>query len=206
MKVILLGAPGAGKGTQAIKLSRELNIPHISTGDIFRENIKEGTPVGVRAKEFIDKGMLVPDEITLEIVAERLKKDDCTNGYLLDGFPRTLPQAQALAELVEIDVALNIDIDQTILKERLCGRRCCPECGGTYHVKHLTGDACPVCGAKLIIRKDDNVETVTKRLEVYNAQTAPLISYYESCGKLFNVDGNRDVEEVFKTCLDRLKE
>ena len=206
MKVILLGAPGAGKGTQAIKLSRELNIPHISTGDIFRENIREGTPVGVRAKEFIDKGMLVPDEITLEIVADRLKKDDCANGYLLDGFPRTLPQAQALAELVEIDVALNIDIDQTILKERLCGRRCCPKCGGTYHVKHLTSDACPACGAELIIRKDDNVETVTKRLEVYNAQTAPLISYYEACGKLFNVDGNRDVEEVFKTCLDRLKE
>jgi adenylate kinase len=206
MKVILLGAPGAGKGTQAIKLSRELNIPQISTGDIFRENIREGTPVGVRAKEFIDKGMLVPDEITLEIVVERLKKDDCANGYLLDGFPRTLPQAKALAELVEIDVALNIDIDQTILKERLCGRRCCPECGGTYHIKHLEGDACPECGAKLIIRKDDNVETVTKRLEVYNLQTAPLISYYEACGKLFNVDGNRDVEDVFKTCLDRLKE
>ena len=206
MKVILLGAPGAGKGTQAIKLSRELNIPQISTGDIFRENIREGTPVGVRAKEFIDKGMLVPDEITLEIVVERLKKDDCANGYLLDGFPRTLPQAKALAELVEIDVALNIDIDQTILKDRLCGRRCCPECGGTYHIKHLEGDACPACGAKLIIRKDDNVETVTKRLEVYNRQTAPLISYYEACGKLFNVDGNRDVEDVFKTCLDRLKE
>ena len=206
MKVILLGAPGAGKGTQAIKLSRELNIPQISPGEIFRENIREGTPVGVRAKEFIDKGMLVPDEITLEIVVERLKKDDCANGYLLDGFPRTLPQAKALAELVEIDVALNIDIDQTILKERLCGRRCCPECGGTYHIKHLEGDACPECGAKLIIRKDNNVETVTKRLEVYNRQTAPLISYYEACGKLFNVDGNRDVEDVFKTCLDRLKE
>ena len=206
MKIILLGAPGAGKGTQAIKLSRELNIPHISTGDIFRENIREGTPVGVRAKEFIDKGMLVPDEITLEIVVERLKKDDCNKGYLLDGFPRTLPQAEALAKIVDIDIALNIDIDQSILTERLCGRRCCPECGGTYHIKHLTGDTCTACGAKLITRKDDNIETVTKRLEVYNAQTAPLIEFYADNGKLFNVDGNRDVEVVFNDCLNRLKE
>ena len=125
MRIILLGAPGAGKGTQAIKLSKELNIPHISTGDIFRENIREGTPVGVRAKEYIDKGMLVPDELTLEIVCDRLKKEDCKNGFLLDGFPRTLPQAEALADMVDIDVALNIDIDQNILRDRLCGRRCC---------------------------------------------------------------------------------
>lgn len=206
MKVILLGAPGAGKGTQAIKLSRELNIPHISTGDIFRENIREGTPVGIRAKEFIDKGMLVPDDVTLQIVTERLAKDDCKGGYLLDGFPRTLPQAKALADIVDIDVALNIDIDQSILANRLCGRRCCPDCGGTYHVHSLKSDICPECGAKLITRKDDNIETVTKRLEVYNAQTAPLIRYYTDCGKLRNVDGNQDVQDVFIDCLKVLKE
>ena len=149
--------------------------------------------------------MLVPDELTLEIVCDRLKKEDCKNGFLLDGFPRTLPQAEALADMVDIDVALNIDIDQNILRDRLCGRRCCPSCGGTYHINTLGDESCPACGDGLITRKDDNVETVTKRLEVYNRQTAPLIEFYSACGKLINVDGNRDIQEVFADCLGKLK-
>lgn len=205
MRVILLGAPGAGKGTQAILLSKELKVPHISTGDIFRRYIREGTPVGLRAKEFIDKGMLVPDELTLQIVAERLEASDCREGFLLDGFPRTLPQAEALSGIVDIDAVINIDIDQSVLKDRLCGRRCCPKCGGTYHVNTLKDSLCPACGAELIIRKDDNVQTVTERLRVYNEQTVPLIQYYEQCGKLLVVDGNQSVEDVFAGCMEKLK-
>lgn len=206
MRIILLGAPGAGKGTQAIQLSKALGIPHISTGDIFRENIKGGTPIGVRAKEYIDQGMLVPDELTLQIVQDRLEREDCNAGFLLDGFPRTLPQAEALDATVKVDVALNIDIDQSILKARLCGRRTCPNCGGTYHVHSHKSENCPACQEKLVIRKDDNEETVTKRLEVYNQQTAPLIQFYSEQAKLKNVNGNQDVDVVFNECMLKLKE
>lgn len=173
MKIILLGAPGAGKGTQAIKLSKEFGIPQISTGDMFRANIKNETPVGMKAKSYMDQGLLVPDEVVLEMIEQRLQAEDCANGFMLDGFPRTLPQAEALDRQIEIDAAVNLHVDQALLLERLCGRRTCPSCGGTYHISTLQGNICPECGSELVCRKDDNEETVTKRLAVYNDQTAP---------------------------------
>ncbi|MBQ8394649.1 MAG: adenylate kinase [Clostridia bacterium] len=205
MNIILLGAPGAGKGTQASKISQAYNLPHISTGDIFRENIKNQTPVGILAKSYIDKGQLVPDEVTCEIVEERLACDDCKNGYMLDGFPRTIPQAETLSKLEKIDVVINIDVDFSLLLDRLCGRRVCKDCGESYHVSRLNGaTTCARCGGELYQRKDDNPETVRKRLIVYNAQTAPLIDYYSKKGLLLNVVGNTTPEDVFQEVSKKL--
>ena len=205
MNIILLGAPGAGKGTQAIRLAERYNIPHISTGDIFRSNIKEQTPIGVIAKSYIDKGQLVPDEVTVQIVKERLEKEDCKNGYLLDGFPRTVAQAEALSEFSEINAVVNIDVPLGKLLRRITGRRICRDCGGSYHVDFLGGkENCLKCGGELTQRADDNEETVKSRLDVYVAQTAPLTEYYEEKGVLITVDGDGGIGEVFDAITQRL--
>ena len=208
MKIVLLGAPGAGKGTQAARITETYSIAHISTGDIFRANIKAGTPLGVLAKSFIDYGQLVPDEVTCEIVQNRLQEDDCKNGFMLDGFPRTIPQAEMLTDLLELDAVVNIAVDSALLMERICGRRVCKNCGATYHISTLNGDVCEKCGGELLQRKDDNPETVQSRLQVYESQTAPLIEYYEKAGILMSVDGNAAPNEVFeeiKAKLDALR-
>ena len=200
-----MGAPGAGKGTQAVRLAKRYNIPHISTGDIFRSNIKERTPIGIVAKSYIDKGQLVPDEVTIQIVKERLEKDDCKNGYLLDGFPRTVSQAEALDGFSEIDSVVNIDVPLHKLMRRITGRRVCGKCGESYHIDYLDGStSCRKCDGELIQRADDNEETVGKRLEVYEKQTAPLIDHYKSKGKLIEVDGDGDIDSVFAAIVERL--
>lgn len=200
-----MGAPGAGKGTQAVRLAKRYNIPHISTGDIFRSNIKERTPIGIVAKSYIDKGQLVPDEVTIQIVKERLEKDDCKNGYLLDGFPRTVSQAEALDGFSEIDSVVNIDVPLHKLMRRITGRRVCGKCGESYHIDYLDGStSCRKCDGELIQRADDNEETVGKRLEVYEKQTAPLIDHYKSKGKLIDVDGDGDIDSVFAAIVERL--
>ncbi|MBQ9714566.1 MAG: adenylate kinase [Clostridia bacterium] len=205
MNIILLGAPGAGKGTQASKISQAYKLPHISTGDIFRENIKNQTPIGVLAKSFIDKGQLVPDEVTCKIVEERIARADCKNGYMLDGFPRTIAQAEALDKISNIDLVINIEVDFSLLLERLCGRRVCKDCGESYHISRLNGKTdCARCGGELYQRKDDNPETVQSRLDVYTAQTEPLISYYKNKGILFNVVGNTTPEDVFAEVSKKL--
>ena len=205
MNVILLGAPGAGKGTQATKISDAYKLPHISTGDIFRENIKNQTPIGLEAKSYIDKGQLVPDEVTCRIVEDRLQKSDCKDGYMLDGFPRTIAQAEALDKITKIDLVINIDVDFSLLMERLCGRRVCKECGESYHVLTLNGETkCSRCGGELYQRKDDNPETVQSRLDVYNAQTTPLIEYYQKKGLLFSVDGSTTPEYVYDVVSKKL--
>jgi adenylate kinase len=197
MNIILLGAPGAGKGTQASKIVDAYKLPHISTGDIFRENIKNQTPIGLLAKSYIDKGALVPDEVTCKIVEERISREDCKNGYMLDGFPRTIAQAEALDKITNIDLVINIDVDFSLLLDRLCGRRVCKDCGESYHITRLNGETkCSRCGGELYQRKDDNPETVQSRLDVYNGQTAPLIEYYTAKGVIFNVDGSKTPEEV----------
>jgi adenylate kinase len=197
MNIILQGAPGAGKGTQASKIADRYGLPHISTGDIFRENIKNQTEIGVLAKSYIDKGQLVPDEVTCKIVEERINRDDCKNGYMLDGFPRTIAQAEALDKITKIDLVINIDVDHSLLMERLCGRRVCKDCGESYHLSRLNGETkCARCGGDLYQRKDDNPETVQSRLDVYNAQTAPLIAYYTEKGLIFNVHSDERPPEV----------
>jgi adenylate kinases len=204
MRLVLLGAPGAGKGTQAVNLSEKLVIPHISTGDIFRANIKSGTPLGKMAKEYIDKGELVPDEVTIGIVKDRLSRDDCRKGFILDGFPRTIPQAESLDKVLsEMSVALDhvVDIcvrDSDIVK-RLSGRRVCPECGMSYHIDFgppKKPDTCDGCGAKLIQREDDKEETVLNRLKTYHEQTEPLIGFYKSKGKLLVVEGQDKISDT----------
>ena len=210
MNIILLGAPGAGKGTQASMITDAYGVLHISTGDIFRANMQEQTPIGVIAKSYIDKGQLVPDDVTCQIVENRLKEDDCKkNGFMLDGFPRTIPQAEALSKWTEIDAVINIDIDTSLLMARLCGRRVCKDCGESYHVSRLNGKTtCEKCGGELFQRKDDNAETVSSRLNVYHAQTAPLIAYYAERGLLVNVQGDATPTEVFaeiRSKLDALK-
>ena len=197
MKIVLLGAPGAGKGTQAVKIAEKYGIVHISTGDIFRKNLKEGTPVGLKAKAYIDKGQLVPDEVTCEIVAERLKESDCKKGFMLDGFPRNVDQAKALEKMTDIDVVLNIDVDLTKLMARLTGRRVCGKCGESYHVSTFTGKTCVKCGGDVIQRADDTEETVGKRLKVYTEQTQPLIEFYANKGKLQSVNGMQGIDDVF---------
>ncbi len=198
MKLILLGAPGCGKGTQAGKISDKYDLPHISTGDIFRENIKNQTPIGIKVKEIMDNGNLCPDELTVELVKDRLAEDDCKNGYLLDGFPRSLNQAQALDQFNSPDMVLNIYVDLSKVEKRLTGRRSCLNCKTSFHIDFIGNSMkCPICGGDLTIRKDDNPETVKSRLEVYSNQTAPLIEYYSKQGKLVNVDGNGGIEEVF---------
>jgi len=197
-KVILLGAPGAGKGTQAAMICEEFKVPHISTGDILRRNIKEGTPLGLKAKEYIDKGALVPDEVVIGLVESRLSEKDCENGYVLDGFPRTIPQAEALDKVADIDLAVNIDVPFELIVSRLGGRRVCV-CGETYHVSTLNGETkCKRCGKELFIRDDDKPETVKNRLAVYEAQTQPLIDYYGRQNKLVNVPATGTIEEIFK--------
>ena len=210
MNLILLGAPGAGKGTQATKIADRYGIVHISTGDIFRANIKNGTPIGLLAKSYTDKGELVPDEVTCEIVKDRLTWDDCKKGYLLDGFPRNLFQAEYLDKIAKIDAVVNINIDFALLEDRLCGRRVCKECGESYHISTLNGaTTCSRCGGELYQRKDDNPETVKSRLDVYTAQTQPLIDYYTKKGIILNFTGTEAPAEVLfeevKAKLDSIK-
>lgn len=205
MKIIMLGAPGAGKGTQAKKIAELCNIPHISTGDIFRANIKEGTELGKKAKSYMDAGELVPDELVCDLVVDRIQQDDCTNGYILDGFPRTIPQAEALTNALnaieqKLAHALNFDVpDENIIK-RMAGRRSCVGCGATYHVEFnppKVEGACDVCGEELILRDDDKPETVTNRLNIYHKETQPLIDYYEKQGLVSTIDGTQSMDKVF---------
>ena len=205
MNVILLGAPGAGKGTQAVRIAAAMNIPHISTGDIFRKNIKEKTPVGLKAKSYIDRGQLVPDEVVVEIVQQRIDEDDCKNGFLLDGFPRTIAQAEALDRLTNIDNVINLEVDLDKLVDRITGRRVCEKCGESYHVSTKKDDICEKCGGKLIQRADDTEETVKSRLNVYKNETAPLINFYKKQGVLKNVDGMKSIEEVFEEISKAVK-
>lgn len=205
MKIIMLGAPGAGKGTQAIMIAEKYNIPHISTGDIFRANIKNQTELGKKAKSYMDQGLLVPDELTCDLVVDRIAKKDCENGYILDGFPRTIPQAEALTAALsaqggQIDYAIDVDVPDSNIVNRLGGRRACLKCGATYHIKFNTPKKegiCDSCGEALVLRDDDRPDTVQKRLDVYHAQTQPLIEYYKEKGVLRKVDGTVPVEEVF---------
>ena len=205
MKIVMLGAPGAGKGTQAKMIAAKYQIPHISTGDIFRANIKNGTELGKKAKSYMDQGLLVPDELTVDLVIDRLAQDDCKNGYILDGFPRTIPQAEALdaalAKLGEkMDYAVDVDVPDENIVSRMSGRRACTGCGATYHIVYnpsKKGECCEVCGEKLILRDDDKPETVQKRLNVYHEQTQPLIDYYTKQSILRTVDGTQDMNDVF---------
>lgn len=207
MNVIFLGPPGAGKGTQAVRVCERLGIPQISTGDILRRAMKEQTPTGLAAKSYVDKGELVPDSVVIDIVRERLEQDDCANGYVLDGFPRTVPQAEALASFARIDAVIDIEVSDEKLTERLSGRRVCPACGGTYHVSTLDGaTTCAKCNTALIQRGDDKAETVLSRLAVYHAQTAPLIDYYEQRGLLRRVDGAQPMDACFAAILQALGE
>ena len=207
MKIVLLGPPGAGKGTQAKSISNRYSIPHISTGDIFRKNISEGTPLGIEAKGYIDKGQLVPDEVTINMVKDRLTWEDCKNGYLLDGFPRTVAQAEALEGFLaerneKLDTALSIEVPSSFILERMTGRRVCPSCGASYHVKFnppTKDGVCDVCGSDIVQRKDDTEETVSERLEVYERQTQPLIDFYNNKNLLSTVDGTKAINEVFES-------
>lgn len=212
MKIIMLGAPGAGKGTQAKQIADKYGIPHISTGDIFRANIKEGTQLGKKAKSYMDEGLLVPDELVCELVVDRIQHDDCANGFILDGFPRTIPQAEALTEALEklgskIDFALDIDVPDENIIERMSGRRACLNCGATYHIVNIPTKVegiCDRCGEKVVLRDDDKPETVKKRLEVYHAQTRPLIDYYKKQNVLKTVDGTQPMDTVFQVIVETL--
>ena len=205
MKIIFLGAPGSGKGTHATRVKTELGIPHISTGDIFRENIKGGTPLGVLAKSYIDKGALVPDDVVIKIVEDRLSREDCKKGFILDGFPRTIYQAEALKKIAAIDVVINLVVDDEAIVKRVAGRRMC-RCGETYNVAFLNGaTTCAKCGAELYQREDDKEETVKSRLEVYHKETAPLIDYYRKEGLLKDVDGSQGIEAVYADIMKVLK-
>lgn len=205
MRLILLGPPGAGKGTQAANIVNKYQLPHISTGDIFRANIKQGTDLGNRAKAFMDKGELVPDSLVVELVEDRLQQDDTKIGFMLDGFPRTLPQAEALDSVLEnmgstLNFVVNIVVDPTVLVERAVGRRICRDCGATYHVKFNPSKeegVCDQCSGELYQRSDDNEETVTNRIAVYTNETAPLVDYYKNSGKLVTINGLQDIDKVF---------
>lgn len=212
MKIIMLGAPGAGKGTQAKKIAAKYGIPHISTGDIFRANIKNGTELGKKAKTYMDQGLLVPDELVVDLVVDRVNQEDCKNGYVLDGFPRTIPQAEALTDALEklgqkMDYAIDVDVPDENIVRRMGGRRACVGCGATYHVEYAPTKKegiCDVCGGELILRDDDKPETVQKRLNVYHEQTQPLIDYYTKAGILKTVDGTVDIDDVFQAIVDIL--
>lgn len=214
MKIIMLGAPGAGKGTQADKICAKYNIPHISTGDIFRANIKNNTELGQKAKSYMDKGELVPDELVVDLVVDRIKADDCTNGYVLDGFPRTIPQAEALDAALaaindKVDYAINVEVPDENIINRMSGRRACVACGATYHIIHIptkVDGVCDKCGAELILRDDDKPETVKNRLNVYHEQTQPLIDYYTAKNVLHEVDGTKAMEDVFSSIVSILGE
>ena len=212
MKIIMLGAPGAGKGTQAKKIAAKYEIPHISTGDIFRANIKEGTELGKKAKTYMDQGALVPDELTCDLVMDRIQQDDCKNGFVLDGFPRTIPQAESLTKALSergeaVDYAVNVDVPDENIINRMSGRRACLNCGATYHIVYNPSKKegiCDTCGQQLVLRDDDKPETVKKRLSVYHDQTQPLIDYYKNEGILAEVDGTKDMEEVFQDIVNIL--
>lgn len=203
MNIIFLGPPGAGKGTQAQRVCAALNIPQISTGDILRRAMKEQTPTGLKAKAFVDAGQLVPDDVMIDIVRERLAQADCRQGYILDGFPRTTLQAEALEKIADIDAVIELDVADERLIERLSGRRVCLKCGATYHVSRLNGETkCAACGESLIQRDDDKAETVLNRLNVYHRQTAPLVDFYQARGKLWVVDGDGDMDTIFASIMD----
>ncbi|MEG0805354.1 MAG: adenylate kinase [Lachnospiraceae bacterium] len=214
MKIIMLGAPGAGKGTQAKMISDKYHIPHISTGDIFRANIKQGTELGKRAKKFIDDGLLVPDELVLDLVADRIAQTDCKEGFVLDGFPRTIPQAENLDESLKnlnekMDVAIDVDVPDKAIVHRMSGRRTCIECGATYHIESMPTKVegiCDRCASKTVLRNDDKPETVQRRLVVYHEQTKPLIDYYKEKGILYSVDGTKPVTDVFENIMQILGE
>lgn len=198
MKIILLGAPGCGKGTQATCIEKRYSIPHISTGDLFRENIKNQTELGLKVKKVMDSGNLCPDNLTIELVKDRLSRPDCKDGYLLDGFPRNLVQAEALDKFSAPDKVLDINVDLAKIEKRITGRRSCPNCGGSYHVDFIGNTkTCPNCKGELIIRKDDTSETVKERLKVYKEQTEPLVEYYKNQGKLVVINGDKKIEDVF---------
>lgn len=212
MKIIMLGAPGAGKGTQAKKIAEKYAVPHISTGDIFRANIKNNTELGQKAKTYMDQGALVPDELVVDLIMDRFKAADCADGYVLDGFPRTIPQAEALdaalnAQGESVDYAINVEVPDENIIRRMSGRRACVGCGATYHIVYnptKTEGICDACGEKLILREDDKPETVQNRLFVYHEQTQPLIDYYSGKGVLAGVDGTKSMEEVFSDIVSIL--
>ena len=212
MKIIMLGAPGAGKGTQAKKIAEKYSIPHISTGDIFRANIKNGTELGKKAKTYMDQGLLVPDELVVDLVVDRVKQDDCSNGYVLDGFTRTIPQAEALDKALAamgeaMDYAINVEVPDENIVRRMSGRRACVDCGATYHIVYAPTkeeNICDNCHGELILREDDKPETVQKRLNVYHEQTQPLIDYYTEKNILVEVDGTVDIDEVFAAIVNVL--
>ena len=212
MKIVMLGAPGAGKGTQAKMIAEEYGIPHVSTGDIFRANVSKGTQLGVEAKKYMDQGLLVPDELTVKILLDRVAKEDCAGGYVLDGFPRTIPQAQVLDEALDklgekLDYAIDVDVPDENIVRRMSGRRACLKCGATYHVEHIPPKAegiCDTCGSELVLRDDDRPETVQNRLKVYHDQTQPLIEYYTGKGVLRTVDGTMDMQDVFRSIVEIL--
>ena len=214
LRTILLGPPGAGKGTQAAKIIKKYNIPHISTGDIFRENIKKGTELGKKAQEYMNRGELVPDDLVIEIATTRLLEDDCKDGFLLDGFPRTVYQAEKLDEFLaahgsKIDKVIDIEVGKEELMERLTGRRVCKSCGASYHIVNIPPKkegVCDVCGGELIQRADDNAETVANRIEVYEAQTMPLVEYYEKAGNIAHIDGATGLDNVFADIVKALGE
>ncbi len=214
MRIIMLGAPGAGKGTQAKKMAEKYGIPHISTGDIFRANIKNNTELGKKAKTYMDQGLLVPDELTCDLVVDRIQQEDAVNGYVLDGFPRTIPQAECLTDALnklgsKIDFAIDVNVPDENIVNRMSGRRACLKCGATYHVVYAAPDTegiCDTCGDELVLREDDKPETVQKRLNVYHEQTQPLIDYYTKQGVLKTVDGTKNLEEVFQEIVNILGE
>ncbi len=213
MKIIMLGAPGAGKGTQAKMIADRYSIPHISTGDIFRANIKNGTELGKKAKEYMDQGLLVPDELVCDLVVDRVQQPDCEKGYVLDGFPRTIPQAESLDAALEklgtaVEYAINVDVPDENIVRRMSGRRACVACGATYHIEHIPPKKegiCDRCGSELILRDDDKPETVTRRLDVYHNQTQPLIDYYTAKQILVDVDGTKNMDEVFSDIVKILE-
>lgn len=214
LRAVLLGPPGAGKGTQAVRLVEKYEIPHISTGDIFRKNIKEGTELGKKAQEYMNAGALVPDELVVDLVKDRLQQDDCKNGFLLDGFPRTIFQAEKLDEFLsesnlQMDIVINLKVEKEALIKRLTGRRVCKDCGASYHIVNIPPKkegVCDICGGELIQRKDDNIETVENRINVYEEQTAPLIGYYKEAGSLVDFDGEASLDEVFDAIVQAIGE
>ncbi len=214
MKIIMLGAPGAGKGTQAVKLSEKYCIPHISTGDILRTNIKSGTELGKRVKAFLDNGQLVPDELVIDLTIDRVKRDDCKRGYILDGFPRTIPQAQEFESALEndgekIDYIIDIEVPDENIIQRMSGRRTCSHCGATYHILHnptKIEEICDSCGKRIELRDDDKPETIKKRLVVYHEQTQPLMDYYTIKGNLVKIDGTLGIDEIFNSIVEILGE
>lgn len=213
MKIIMLGAPGAGKGTQAKMIAEKYKIPHVSTGDIFRMNIKNGTELGIEAKKYMDQGLLVPDELTVRILLDRVAKEDCRDGYVLDGFPRTIPQAEVLEDALnklgdKIDFAINVEVPDENIIRRMGGRRACLSCGATYHIEHVPPKKegiCDNCGQELVLRDDDKPETVKNRLRVYQEQTQPLIDFYTERNVLKSVDGTQDMQDVFHAIVEILK-